>query len=151
MPLFATNDGLILTDEGSSCRARAGALNYLFRDSTEARIRTDYLRSREFVHSVIAPRRQKLVGVTVESDALEDLIQEITLHWMYFYIVNGFKVSLSSGDVAHPQTRRVIRKHIERLFGSSAEAIQAGSVLYGVSAEEYKKGIQGDDHFDGMR
>jgi hypothetical protein len=151
MPLFATDDGLILTGERSSCRARAGALNYLFRDSTEARVRADYLRSRDFVRSVIVPRSQRLSGCTFVSNALEDLIQEITLHWMYFYIVNSFKVAVSSGDIAHPQTRRVIRKHVERIFGSSAEAIQVGSVLFGVSADHYKKGIEGDDYLDEIR
>lgn len=48
MPPFDTDDGLVLTEEGSSCRARGGALNYLFRNSTEERVRTDYLRSRDF-------------------------------------------------------------------------------------------------------
>jgi len=103
------------------------------------------------VRSAIAHRCQKLVDVTFDNDALENLIQEIALHWMYYYIVNGFKVAISSGDVAHPQTRRIIRKHVERFLGSGEDTFKAGSVLFGVSAEEYKKGLQGDDYYDEMR
>ena len=148
MPLFATDDGLVLTEEGSSCRARAGALNYLFRNSTEDRVRADYRRSREYVRSRIGPRWR---GLTIEDrvpEGLEDLVQEITLHWMYYYIVNGFQVAVSDADVAHPQTRRIIRKHVERLFsGLTGRAISAGGVLFGVSSDEFKKGIEGDDRF----
>ncbi len=151
MPIFATDDGLILTEEGSSCRARAGSLNYLFRNSTEERVRTDYVRSREFVRSRISPRWHSLSGIDQISDDLEDLVQEITLHWMYYYIVNGFSVAVSDANVAHPETRRIIRKHVERVFeGLTDRAIVLGGVLFGVSSEDFKKGIEGDDRFAEM-
>lgn len=151
MPIFATDDGLILTQEGSSCRARAGSLNYLFRNSTEDRVRTDYVRSREFVHSRISPRWHALSGSEQISDGLEDLVQEIALHWMYYYIVNSFSVAVSDADVAHPQTRRIVRKHMEGAFGGLTDrAIVAGGVLFGVSSEDFKKGIEGDDRFEDM-
>jgi hypothetical protein len=151
MPLFDTDDGLILTEEGSSCRARAGSLNYLFRNSTEGRVRTDYLLSRDFVRSRIGPRCNSLkMGFQAPGEG-EDLVQEITLHWMYYYIVNGFRVAVSDSDIAHPQTRRIIRKHVERLFGGPTDrAISAGGVLFGVSADDFKKGIEADDRFAEM-
>ena len=82
---------------------------------------------------------------------LEDLIQEITLHWMYYYIVNGFQVAVSDSDLGHPQTRRIIRKHVERLFdGLTDAAIIAGGALFGVRAGDFRKGIEADDRWDEM-
>jgi hypothetical protein len=151
MPLFATDDGLILTGEGSLCRARAGSLNYLFRNSSEERVRTDYLRSRDFVRSRIGPRWNALKTDGQTPGGLEELVQEVTLHWMYYYIVNGLEVAVSDSDVAHPQTRRIIRKHVERLYGGLTDrAVGAGGVLFGVTAEDFKKGIEGDDRFAEM-
>ena len=151
MTLFATDDGLILTEEGAACRARAGNLNYLFRDSTEQRVRTDYLRSREFTQSRLAPRWRSVNDDQFNSDARADLIQEITLHWMYYYIVNGFPVNLTDDDLAHPQTRRIIRKHVERRFDSlTACAITVGAILFGVTDVDFQKGIEGDDRFAEM-
>jgi len=151
MPLFDTDDGLLLTEEGSSCRAKVGVLNYLFRNSTEERVRKDYLRSRDFVCSRIGPRWSALNANDQAIGGLEDLVQEIALHWMYYYIVNGFHVAVSDSDIAHPQTRRIIRKHVERLFGGlTGGAILAGGVLFGVSADDFKKGIEGDDRFAEM-
>ncbi|HLH53120.1 MAG TPA: hypothetical protein VKY92_05840 [Verrucomicrobiae bacterium] len=151
MPLFDTVDGLVLMEEGSSCRARAGALNYLFRNSTEARVTTDYLRTRNFVGSRIGPRWDALKTHTQTPNGLEELVQEITLHWMYHYIVNGLQVAVSDSDIAHPQTRRIIRKHVDRIFGELTErAMLAGGVLFDVSADDFKKGIEGDDRFSEM-
>lgn len=94
MSLFGTDDGLILTEEGASCRARAGSLNFLFRNSTEERVRKDYLRSRDIVRSRIEGRWKSNRMDIPSAEALEEMAQEITLHWMYYYIVNGFDVAV---------------------------------------------------------
>ena len=151
MPLFDTDDGVVLMEEGSSCRARAGTFNYLFRNSTRERVRTDYLRSRNFVGSRIGPRWNTLNTHGQTPNGLEELVQEITLHWMYYYSVNRLQVAVSDSDIAHPQTRRIIRKHVERHFGELTErAMLAGGVLFGVSDEDFKKGIEADARFAEM-
>ena len=152
MTLFATDDGLILVPEGSSCRARVGALDYLFRESTEESVRTHYLTGRKFVQSHFAPRYKLVNDDNFNNDAIADLIQEIPLHWMYYYIVNRLRVNLTQSDLVHPQTRRIIRKHLERRFGSlSNSAIKAGAILFGESTSEYQKGSEEDDRFAEMR
>lgn len=148
MPLFDTTDGLILTQEGTSVRARAGTLNYLFRDSTSERIAETYGASVAFVRGYFQPRWQSYTKTTLEEDAFEDLTQEIALHWMHYYIVNGLAVRLTISDVRHPQTNRIVRKHASKQLGDdSSDAISFASHFLSMSQADFKKWMEGDDYF----
>lgn len=58
---------------------------------------------------------------------------------------------MTKSDISHPQTRRIIRTHMERHFGDSTDkAIKAGAILFDVSVNEFKRGIEGDDRFAEM-
>lgn len=148
MPLFDTSDGLILSQEGTSVRARAGILNYLFVDRERQQVAETYRESSAFVRAYFRPRWQSYPGANLDDDAFEDLTQEITLDWMYYYIVNRLGAQLTVSDLRHPSTNRTVRKHASKHLGEdSAAAISFASSFLSMSPSEYKRWMEGDDHF----
>ena len=104
MPLFDTEDGLILTQEGTSARARCGRLNFLFRDRSIEAVLREYQESVGRVRSRLSPRRSPLSFEEVTEQEYTDLTQEMALHWMYFYIINRMAVDVTNADMDHPQS-----------------------------------------------
>jgi len=56
-------------------------------------------------------------------NAFHEIIQEITLHWMYFCALNHLPLEIAEADWEHPQTRRIIQSGVKRALqqGSDAE------------------------------
>jgi hypothetical protein len=148
---LAADDGLILTQEGSNCRVTGGVLEYLFANTTEDQVRNDYIANRQVVRSVIAPRWESLDYDELNPKGLAKLVRDITLHWMHYYIINDFPVTVTKKDISHPQTRRIIREQMEFHFGKlTDDAIRAGARLFGVSPYEFRSGLEADDHYEAL-
>lgn len=143
MPLFDTDDGLIVTQEGSSARARCGRLNFLFRDrSTDAVIR-EYRESVDRVRSRFSARRARLFSGEMTDEEFTDLTQEIALYWMYFYIVNRMPVDVTAADMDHPQSKHIIWSFFCRKHGDdSPEVLRPASVLSGMSQSDFEQWLK---------
>jgi hypothetical protein len=147
MALFDTDDGLIVTQEGSSARARCGRLNFLFRDRTVDAVLREYEESVERVRLRFGPRQELCAG-RISNEELEDLSMEIALHWMYFYIVNRFRVAVSDSDLAHPQTNDIVWRFLRRKYGdNSPEVGELAPVLLDMTQQEFERWLVGWKRF----
>jgi hypothetical protein len=148
MPLFATDDGLTVTQEGKNVRATSGPLNYLFVGSDKAAILSMYRSSVAMARDYFGPRWRSVRGANITADDFNDLTQEVTLHWMYFYVINRLPVQISNTDWGHPQTHRIVQKIVERRFtGGSEEATVLCAHLTGLSRDGFLKWREGDERF----
>ena len=131
---------LTVHQEGSSVRAIAGRLNFLFlRSSTEV-IRTTYTRVEAEAREHFATRCASQHGPDIPDEVLQDILQESTLHWMYFYINNRLAVPVMAAEWDHPQTRHIIQKAVERAVPpESQEASAICARLMGISVDAYRE------------
>lgn len=105
MPLFNTDDGLTVTQEGKNVRATAGPLNYLFVDSDKDNIVSTYRKFVAMARDYFGPRWRSVRGANISAEDFNDLTQEVTLHWMYFYVINRLPVEIANTDWGHGQQR----------------------------------------------
>jgi len=145
MSLPDADDSLTVRQEGRNVRATAGRLNFLFRDSDRDTIANLYARLAAQARAYFAPRWASHHATNIGASAFRDLIQEVTLHWMYFFVNNGKPVEISDADWEHPQTRRILQAVVERdLLPASEQAAELCAHLMGVSQEEYLRWRDGD-------
>ncbi len=148
MPIFDADDALTVHKEGRNARATAGHPDFLFLESDKDTIAETYRQLVVQARDYFAPRWHSHLGANIDSTAFRDLIQEATLHWMYFYINNRMPVQVPDSDWDHPQTRRIIQAVVERSFHpGSEEAVQLCAHLMGVSQDEYLNWREGDHWF----
>ena len=151
---FDTDDGLILSREGARTRARTrrtGAhainVNVLLRGSPDT-IRDTYLGQRQLVHSTFSPRWANAPRGTLGEDAYGALVQEITLHHVYFYNVNNKPVVITSMDLQGPSTMRILREHAGKHFGKdSPQAVSFAAHMVAEPEANFRRWMKGDDLF----
>lgn len=144
MSLFDTDDGLLLTEEGTSVRARCGRLNFLFRDRSTDAVLGEYRESVGRVRRRFRPRRARLSPAEMTDEEFADLTQEIALHWMYFYIVNRMPVDVTDADMDHPQSRHIIWSFVCRKYGDkSPDVPRLASALTGMSQTAFEQWLEG--------
>jgi hypothetical protein len=148
MPVFDTDDGLSIRQEGRNSRATSGRLNFLFVESDRDAVLATYTRFVARARDYFARRWRSFRGPNIDADDFTDLTQEATLHWMYFYIINRMPVQITETDWEHPQTRRIIQAIVERRFSpGSHEAIVLCAHLMGLSRDGYLRWREGDELF----
>jgi hypothetical protein len=148
MPLFDTDDGLIVRQEGRNSRATSGRLDFLFVASERNTVLSTYTKFVTVARDYFAPRWQSFPGPNLDTDDFHDLTQEATLHWMYFYILNRTPVEITDADWQHPQTRRIIQGVVERRFSpNSPEATALCAHFMGLSSTDYLRWRAGDELF----
>jgi hypothetical protein len=148
MPVFETDDGLTLTEEGEHVRAWAGGGSYLFVGAEKSEVLALYTRFVAEARDVFGPRWRSFGGANLEAAEFEDLTRRATLHWMYYYIANRLPVEITVADWRHPQTRRVVQEIVKRRFGTeSEEAIALCAQLTGMSPAGFRKWKKGDELF----
>lgn len=148
MPLFDTDDGLTVEQEGRNVRATAGPLNYLFVDSDRATVIATYTRFVAQARDYFGPRWRSMHGSNIDAAEFSHLTQKATLHWMYFYIVNRLPVQIADADWRHPQTHRIVQEIVERrLTTGSEEATALCAHLTGLSRDGFLKWKEGDELF----
>lgn len=144
MALFDTNDGLIVTQEGSSARARCGSLNFLFRDRFTDVVVREYRESVTRVRSRFSPRRSTLTSAEMTDEEFADVTREIALHWMYFYIINRMPVDVTNADMDHPQSKHIIWSFFCRKCGDdSPDVPRLASTLSDMSQSAFEKWLVG--------
>jgi hypothetical protein len=81
-------------------------------------------------------------GDKVEFTPMErkELSQEITLHWMRFYISTHKPVQIMENDLAHPQTWEIVLRKAREKYGARAVDLAAHTV--GVSASDFEKWLR---------
>src|SRR5260221_2150660 len=140
MPLFDTDDGLTVAQEGRNARATSGHLNYLFVDSDRDTVIATYTRFVAQARDFFRRRWRSVCGPNIDDTEFSDLTQKATLHWMYFYTVNRLPVWVTEADWKHPQTHRIVQEIVERRFPTgSYEATILCARLKGLSRDGFLK------------
>jgi hypothetical protein len=139
---------LRVRQEGSDARVTTERLDFLFPDSQAHNIGETYSRLILKADSHFAPRWKAHTGANIAPDAFHEVLQEITLHWMYFCAINHLPLDIADEDWEHPQTRRIIRSGVKQTLqaGSGAET-QLCAHLMGLSKAEYLHWREADDAF----
>ncbi|HLC05427.1 MAG TPA: hypothetical protein VJK02_20515 [Anaerolineales bacterium] len=151
MPRYTTADGLTVHQEGPNARVTAGRLNFLFGDSDRDEITRSYTKLVTQARDYLAPRWQTYSGPNIDAHDFQEITQEVTLHWMYFYLGNHQTARIEPEDWDQPQTRRIIQAAVERRFRSGSEqAIRLCAHLMGISQDEYLQWNEDNDSFLAM-
>jgi hypothetical protein len=133
-------DEVLVRQEGPHVRVTVGRLNFLFKESVSEVIRETYLRASADVRRHFVARCGPDRKPDVPADALREIVDETTLHWMYCSI--GFRrpVRITTWELDHPQTRQIIQGVIERTVPpASTEASAICAMLMGISVDAYGK------------
>ena len=148
MPIFDADEAPTVRKEGRNVRATAGRLNFLFPNSDRDAVAETYRRQPARTRDYFGPRWVSHHGANIGAPAFLELIQEASLHWKYFCVVNRMLVRILHSGWEHPQTRRIIQATVERNFPpGSDEAVQLCAHLMGVSQVEYLNGREDDRWF----
>ena len=126
----------------------AGRLTLLFPDSDGDSIGEAYSRLILEAESHFAPRWNAHPGANIDPGAFHEIIEEITLHWMYVRVINHLPLQIAVSDWDHPQTRRIIQAGVKRTLrqGPEREA-QLCARLMGISEAEYLRWCDADNDF----
>jgi hypothetical protein len=148
MPLFDTDDGLIVRQEGTCARATSGDLNFLFGNSTPDSIVRTYTQFVAEARDHFGNRWRSFKGPNIDADDFRYLTQKATLRSMYFYIVNRMPIKITEADWDHPFTREIVQNIVESRFPrGSKEAISLCAHLMALSPQDYLNWQQGHEFF----
>jgi hypothetical protein len=137
--------------EGSATRITAGRLNVLFPASDPSEIRDAYHRLLLETERRFTPRWKDFAGVSIADAAFFEIVQEITLHWMYFYVLHQLPLQIHEADWDHPQTRRILQAGVRRsLPGDAGTQARLSAHLMGLSVAEFLSWREADDAFLSM-
>jgi len=141
-------NSLTVRQEGDGVRATTTRLNFLFPRSEAHAILDTYNRLISQAEGHFAPRWRSHPGVNIGPAGFHDIIQEVTLHWMYFRVINHLPIRIDQSDWDHPQTRRIIRAGVKRdpSLGSDADTPLCAHLM-GLSRAEYLDWCEADDAF----
>ena len=146
MTAFSTGDGVTVSQEGPHARARAGRLDFLFLDSEAAAVAETYRAMSARAKERFLPRWSSHQGPNIDAVGFGEMIQEITLDWLYFYIANRLAPEVTDRDWDHPRSRRVIKSVVETtLLPGSDAAIHLCAQLMGISREDYLSWADGEE------
>lgn len=138
MPSLETSDGLRFQQEGPHVRVTSPHVNFLFGRSRHDEIYQQYLHWVVKTHAHFAPRWQSFVGQNLDPQGFSVLVQEITLHWMRYYVSTKLPLILTESDWQHPQTRQTVQTVIEHYLPPDApEANALVAHLMNLSLEDY--------------
>jgi len=147
MAVSDTDDGLVVTQEGTCARAKRGRLNFLFRERSADTVRAEYRESAARVRSRFYPRL-RLCADMISDAEFGGLTQEIALHWMYFYIINKLPVDVSDTDLGHPQTTDLIWSFLRRKYGDESPQVAViASALTGMTRNQFDQWLVGWKRF----
>src|SRR6476659_6860534 len=129
MAVFGRNKPEVLCDdtldiklvkEGRRLKVILGERSVLFGDVIPEQFLHDYRESLPAIRLNFEPTI--IDGDKVEFTPLErkELRQEITLHWMRFYISTHKPVQIMENDLAHPQTWEIVMRKAREKYGARA-------------------------------
>lgn len=147
MVVSDTDDGLLVTQEGTSARARRGRLNFLFRERSTDVLLGEYRESIARVRSRFHPR-SRMCSNEISDEEFANFTQEIALHWMYFYIINRLPVNVTDADLNHPQTKDIIWSFLRRKYGEESKQVPVlASALTGMTRDQFDQWLIGWKRF----
>jgi hypothetical protein len=111
---FHPHRPISVRQEGRDARVTTGRLDFLFPDSDVHHIGEAYNRLVLETHGHFAQRWKTIPAASLAPDAFPEIVQEITLHWMYFCAINHLSLQIGAAEWEHPQTRRIIRSAVKR-------------------------------------
>jgi hypothetical protein len=129
--------------EGPDLRVRSKGLNYLFADIAEKEFGALYDKSAAFVRKHF--RKASIIGLhkNLDEEAYLLFTRTITLDWMYYYNVNGFKIKLTRSDLTHPETYEIAMRLSEKLSRSAARSHRIAASILGIRVKNYEKWLRG--------
>jgi hypothetical protein len=132
--------------EGNNVRVATGRLDFLFPDSDAQDIGETYFRLALTSEAHFAPRWDSLPAAELAPGAFNEIVQEVTLTWMYFRAANHQTPQIGHAEWEHPQTRRIIQSAVKRNIqhGSPLET-QICGLLMGLTEAEYLDWREADD------
>lgn len=135
-----TSDGLCFQQEGPHVRVTSPHVNFLFGRSRHEELHQQYLHWVSKTHAYFTPRWQSVVGQNLDAQGFSRLVQEITLHWMRYYVSTKLPLLLTESDWQHPQTRQIAQTVVERQLPPDApEANALVAHLMNLSLEQYQQ------------
>jgi hypothetical protein len=124
--------------EGNNVRVRTERLDFLFPHSEAQDIGETYQRLAFKSEAHFAPRWDPLPGAELAPSALDEIVQEATLNWMYFHAAQNQSLQIGDAEWDHPQTRRIIQSAVRRnIQPDSHLETQICALLMGLSEAEY--------------
>jgi hypothetical protein len=132
-----------LVKEGRRLKVILGERSVLFADVNPEPFLHDYRESLPAIRLKFEPTI--INGDKVEFTPMErkELRQEITLHWMRFYICTHQPVLITQNDLAHPQTWAIVVRKAEEKYGAKSErAVGLAAHTVGVSASEFERWLR---------
>ena len=139
---------LTIRQEGTGVRVTTPRLDFLFPHSEAQNIRAAYDELAAKAQGHLAPRWKGLPAADIAPEAFHEIIQETTLHWMYFCALNDLPLQIGDAEWEHPQTRRIIQAAVQRNIRSASRAeTQLCAHLIGLTEAEYVHWRKADDAF----
>lgn len=143
-----SDDGVVFVREGERTRARGGAADYLLAIAEPEAAREAYLRARDVAVEHFRARWEAAAAAAereIPDGALSGFVQHAALDAMYFYVVHGLPVAITSEDLARPSTRRILRDHAKAFVrpGTRGELAFSAGVL-GITAEQLGEELEGE-------
>jgi hypothetical protein len=151
MVIFHQHPPLTVRQEGNNVRVTTGRLDFLFPDSEAQDIGETYNRLALESEGHFTLRWESLPGADVAPSTFDEIVQEVTLNWMYIRATNHQPLQISEAEWEHPQTRRIIQSAVKRNLqpGSRIET-QLCALLMGLSEAEYLNWHEADNTFLGI-
>jgi hypothetical protein len=125
MPLFDTDDGLVVTQEGRDARARTADMSVVFTGCDREKILAIYQEVVRDARGVFEPRWAAVRGPNLHKVELAGLLQEAALQWMHFYISKGLAAQVTPSDWEDRRTLRIVQKYVERSFPVGSDEANA--------------------------
>jgi hypothetical protein len=142
---------IIISPETANVRVRSGRLNFLFPNTTSNEIDSLYRENVQKARAYFGLRWSESAPPQLSDQEFEFFTREVTLHWLYFYVINRLPPVIRRTDWDHPQSRRIVTSNVFERFGpDSEESIMAGAQLIGISAHAYRDWLEGDGRFAEM-
>jgi hypothetical protein len=116
-PVGSLEDDLVITQESERIRVKALSTEAVFKGLTIDEFRVAYRSFYTGTRGKLEERwRRKPAGTALPSAALNDIAQQIVIHWFYFYNVNKLEVRVKERDLSHPETYRIVQQVIAKTF-----------------------------------
>jgi hypothetical protein len=148
MMIYHQHFHLTVRQEGNNVRVSTRRLDFLFPNSEAKDIGETYNRLALESEGHFTMRWESLPGTDVDPSAFDEIVQEVTLNWMYIHATNLQSLQIGEAEWQHPQTRRIIQSAVKRNIqaGSHNEA-QLCALLTGLSEAEYLNWHEADNTY----
>jgi len=89
------------------------------------------------------PRKIKNKIFSLNEEEIEALMEEIIIHWMFYYTVNNLKIKIIRDDFIHSQTKWIVYNFLQKKYGKETnEILKFGSKIMRLDLKEYKLSIE---------